>query len=151
MVWIPNQYCIHGEGPHHAKLHGAYAMQSSCQLSCPIKNGFECRNKIPDHLCSETTVHFDTENPITWWDWNGTFTRSISFYAEPAWHSFNIFMNQYHSELSTILGSNMNVQCGIDHRHMFYVSLYVLKKHSKKIDVPMLRLQKHCTGVFVIN
>ena len=85
-------------------------------------------------LCSETTVHFDTKNPITLWDWNGTFTRSASFYAKPAWHKFDIFMNWYHSELSTILGSNMNVQCGIDCGHMFYVSMYASKKTQQEED-----------------
>ena len=108
-------------------VHMLCNLHASSHVQSCFKNGFECRNKILDLPCSETTVHFDTENPIVWWDWNGTFTRSASFYAEPAQHEFDIFMNRYHSELSTILGSNTNVQCGIDHGHMFYVSLYALK------------------------
>ena len=108
-------------------VHTLCNLHASSHVQSCFKNGFECLNKILDHPCSKTTVHFDTENPIMWWDWNGTFTRSASFYAKPARHQFDIFMNWYHSELSTILGSNTNVQCGIDCGHMFYVSLYASK------------------------
>ena len=113
-------------------VHTLCNLHASSHVQSCFKNGFECRNKIPDRPCSKTTVHFDTENPIIWWDWNGTFMRSASFYTEPARHQFDIFMNRYHSQLSTILGCNTNVQCGIDRGHMFYVSLYASKQTQQE-------------------
>ena len=113
-------------------VHALCNLHASNHVQSCFKNGFECRNKIPDRPCSETKVHFDTENPITWWSWSGTFKTSPSFYAEPARHVFDIFMNRYHSQLSSILGSNTNVQCGIDRGHMFYISLYASKRMQQE-------------------
>ena len=83
-----------------------------------------------------------------WWFWNGTFMRSPSFYAEPAQHSFDIFMKQYHSQLSMILGSNTNVQCGIDHGHIFYTSLYALKRTQQEDQCACAQVAKTLYGRF---
>jgi hypothetical protein len=108
-------------------VHAANNLHASSHAHSFFKKGFECHNKIPDHPCRNTTIHFETENKLTWWSWTGTFDRNETFYVEPARHVIDIFMNQYQNRLSTILGCNTNVQCGIDGAHMHYATLYASK------------------------
>jgi hypothetical protein len=44
------------------------------------------------------------------------------FVIETEQHLFDVFMNQYHARLSTILGCNTNVQCGIGGGHIMYIT-----------------------------
>ena len=57
-------------------------------------------------------------------------------------------MNRYHSQLSTILGSNTNVQCGIDRGHMFYVSLYASKRTQQEDRCAYAQVAKTLYGRF---
>jgi hypothetical protein len=57
----------------------------------------------------------------------GNKESKIPFITECQRHKFDVFMNQYHPDLSLALGSNTNVQCGIGGACMYYVTLYVSK------------------------
>jgi hypothetical protein len=74
-------------------VHAANNLHASSHVHSCFKKGFECCNKIPDCPCPNTTIHFEPENKQTWWSWTGTFDRNETFYAEPARHVFDIFMN----------------------------------------------------------
>jgi hypothetical protein len=54
-------------------------------------------------------------------------TERVPFSTETERHPFDVFMNQYHPQLSEVLGCNTNVQCGTDGGHLIYVTLYLLK------------------------
>ena len=51
----------------------------------------------------------------------------IPFLTETKRHCFDVFMNNYHPDLSLALGSNTNMQCGMDGAHVIYVTMYASK------------------------
>ena len=108
-------------------IHALNNLHASTHVRSCFKKGLECRNKIPDRPCPETMIHFDEERKMVWWSWDGTKDEHAPFLAEPERHVFDIFMNKYHSRLSTILGCNTNIQCGIDGGHIMYATYYASK------------------------
>ena len=107
--------------------HALNNLHASAHVRSCFKKGYECQNKIPDRPSESTTIHFDEDHKLTWWFWNGTKELQSPFLAEPQRHVFDMFMNCYHSHLSTILGCNTNVQCGIDGAHIMYATYYSSK------------------------
>ena len=105
--------------------------------------------QTPDRPCANTTIHFHPATKQTWWSWTGTFDRNETFYAEPARHVFDIFMNRYHNRLSAILGCNTNVQCGIDGAHMHYATLYASKGTQKDDGLAYAQVAKTLMHDFV--
>jgi hypothetical protein len=88
--------------------------------------------------------------PQTWWSWDRTSVRRAPFYSEPTRHSFDVFMNRYHRRLSTILGCNTNVQCGIDSAHMMYVTYYSTTKNTQTEDkLAYWKVAKLCMPVSI--
>jgi hypothetical protein len=51
-------------------------------------------------------------------------------------------MNRYHHRLSTILGCNTNVQCGIDGAHMMYVTYYSTKNTQSEDKLAYCQVAK---------
>jgi len=107
--------------------HALTNLHASNHVRSCFQKGYECKNKILDRPCTDTTIHFDELHKIAWWSWNGTKQERAPFLAEPSRHVFDIFMNKYHSRLSAILGCNTNVQCGIDGAHIMYATYYSSK------------------------
>ena len=116
------EFITHATTNLHAGMH-----KSSC-----FKKDNECRNKLPQPKCEKTKVHFNNENPLSWWTWMGDKKDQIPFLTETKWHCFDVFMNHYHPALSLALGSNTNVQCGMDGAHVIYVSMYASKLTVKE-------------------
>jgi hypothetical protein len=95
--------------------HALTNLHASTHASSCFKKGTECRNKMPQPPCVRNTkVHFNNENPLVWWTWMGNNEERSPFLTEFQRHSFDVFMNQYHPGLSSTLGCNSNVQCGMD-------------------------------------
>jgi hypothetical protein len=91
------------------------------------KKGCECRFEIPQRPCSCTKTHYNEEKCIKWWSWNGECTERPPYLVEPKRGDYDVFMNSYSPILSTALGCNTNVQCGIDGGHIIYVTFYAAK------------------------
>ena len=123
-------------------VHASNNLHASSHVQSCFKKGFECRNKLPDCPCKRTAIHFDTTNMVTWWSWDGTSVRRAPFYSEPTRHLFDVFMNRYHRRLSTILGCNTNVQCGIDGAHMMYVTYYSTKNTQTEDKLAYCKVAK---------
>ena len=123
-------------------VHASNNLHASSHVQSCFKKGFECRNKLPDCPCKRTAIHFDTTNMVTWWSWDGTSVRRAPFYSEPTRHLFDVFMNRYHCRLSTILGCNTNVQCGIDGAHMMYVTYYSTKNTQTEDKLAYCKVAK---------
>ena len=64
----------------------------------------------------------------------------------PPWWHFDIFMNWYHNHLSEILGSNTNVQCGIDGGHMMYATYYTSKGTQAEDKLMYCQVAKTCSS-----
>jgi hypothetical protein len=49
-------------------VHAANNLHASAHAHSCFKKGFECRNKLPDCPCANTTIHFDpATTKQTWW------------------------------------------------------------------------------------
>ena len=64
------------------------------------------------------------------------------FVIETERHLFDVFMNQYHSRLSTILGCNTNVQSGIGGGHIMYFTYYASKSTQVEDKLAYCRVAK---------
>jgi hypothetical protein len=110
--------------------HATTNLHASTHTTSCFKTGNESRNKLPQPYCSKANVHFNHETKMTWWSWTGDKEERVPFYTEYERHQFDVFMNQYHPELSTTLGCNTNVQCGMDGGHVIYITMYVSKSNK---------------------
>ena len=107
--------------------HAMTNLHASFHTRTCFKKGYECRGKLPNRPCLCTKVHFNDEKPLDWWTWMGDKDEREPFFIETERHLFDVFMNHYHSRLSSILGCNTNVQCGIDGGHILYATYYAAK------------------------
>jgi hypothetical protein len=64
---------------------------------------------------------------MQWWSWFGVMAERQPFTIETQRNILDVFMNQYHGRLSTILGWNTNVQCGMGGGLVMYMTLYASK------------------------
>jgi hypothetical protein len=112
--------------------HATTNLHAGTHTSSCFKKDNECRNKLPQPKCEQTKVHFNNENALSWWSWMGEKNDRIPFLTETKRHCLDVFMNNYHPDLSLALGSNTNVQCGMDGAHVIYVTMYASKSTVKE-------------------
>lgn len=102
-------------------------LHNSTHTTSCWKKGDECRMKLPEPPCECTTVHFDDDDPMRWYTWNGVMEQQSALQVECRRHVYDVFMNRFQPFLSNVLGCNTNVQCGIDGGHIMYVTYYASK------------------------
>jgi hypothetical protein len=79
---------------------------------------------------------------MQWWSWFGVMAERQPFTIETQRHIFDVFMNQYHGRLSTILGCNTNVQCGMGGGSVMYMTLYASKSMQPEDRYAYCRVAK---------
>ena len=122
--------------------HALTNLHASSHVATCFKKGSECRSKLPQRPCLCSTVHFYDDEPMKWWTWMGNKEEHAPFVIETKRHLFDVFMNQYHARLSTILGCNTNVQCGIGGGHVMYVTYYASKSTQAEDKLAYCRVAK---------
>ena len=96
-----------------------------------FKKGLECFANLPDSPCEFTEILFNDEFD-DWYDWKGMNKRRSMFSIRPKRNIEDCFGNTHSPFLTSILGCNTNVLCGLTGPIVMYVTGYSVKSQQKE-------------------
>jgi hypothetical protein len=96
-----------------------------------FKKGSECYANLPDGVLEKANISY-VEEPDIWPDWQGRREKRYMFRFYPARSIEDVFINSHNPTITSLLGCNNNVMCGMNGRSVFYVTSYNVKKQQKE-------------------